>query len=85
MEKPKKKDKENGRKFYSDSVDDGIWDRYSVRKDYIEKDEEKVIRINWFCKNYDVSLKAFKKVIDGLCKSNIVRKDCKLVYEIEIE
>jgi hypothetical protein len=55
---------------------------YSVSKNYVEKNEEKVIRINWFCKTYDIGIKQFKKVIDGLCKNQIVTKDCKLVYEI---
>lgn len=58
---------------------------YSVSKNYVEKNEEKVIRINWFCRTYDVGIKNFKKVIDALCKNKIVLKDCKLVYEIEIE
>lgn len=63
-------------------MDDRLLEMYSVTKNYVEKNEEKVIRINWFCKNYDIGIKPFKKVIDGLCKMQIVSKNCKLVYEI---
>ena len=73
------------RKCYSEYVEDKLLDMYSVSKNYVEKNEEKVIRINWFCRTYDVGIKTFKKVIDALCKNKIVFKDCRLVYEIEIE
>jgi hypothetical protein len=41
--------------------------------------------VNWFCKTYDVNQKAFQRIISGLCESGVVVKNCKLVYEIEIE
>ena len=83
MEKGKKKETTtNPKRFYSDYVEDKLFERYSVAKKYAEKDEEKVIRINWFCKNFDISLRTFKRVIDALCKAEILYKNCKLVFEI---
>lgn len=55
---------------------------YSINKHFTEKNEEKVIRINWFCKTYEISPKIFKRIMSGLYISGIVTKDCKLVYEI---
>jgi len=50
MEKNKKREQTNSRRFYSDCVDDKM-DMYSVSKMYADKNEEKVIRINSFCKS----------------------------------
>jgi hypothetical protein len=57
---------------------------YSVSKQFADKNEEKVIRVNWFCKTYDINQKAFQRIINALHKSGVVVKNCKLVYEIEI-
>ena len=70
------------KRFYSDCIDDKLLHCYSVSKQFAEKDEEKVIRISWFCQAYDVTPRVFKKVIDALCKCGVILKECKLVYEI---
>lgn len=35
MERPRKKETNTGRKFYSDCVDDKLLDMYSVSKNYV--------------------------------------------------
>ena len=80
MEKPKKRETSSLKRFYSDCVDDKLFDCYSISKEYATKDEEKVIRINWFCKTFDVSSKNFKKVLEALCKDGVLTQECKLAY-----
>lgn len=74
MEKGKKKEQNSLKRFYSDCVDDKLFDCYSVSKEFTAKDEEKVIRINWFCKTYEITYKNFKKVVDALCKDGVLNK-----------
>lgn len=83
MEKCHKRGNSNISKCYSDYVDDQL-EMYSVSKQFADKNEEKVIRVNWFCKTYDINQKAFQRIINALHKSGVVVKNCKLVYEIEI-
>lgn len=79
LEKTRKKEPNSNRRFYSDYVDDKM-DMYSVSKMFAEKNEEKVIRINWFCKNNDITLKCFQRIVNGLVRANVVTRDCKLVF-----
>ena len=82
MEKQKKKEGNSLKRFYSDCVDDKAFSRTSTAKKFAEKNEEKIIRIGWFCKNFDISAKNFKKVIDSLCWNGIILRVAKFVYEI---
>ena len=52
VEKPVKKEEHSKKRFYSDCIEDKLLDCYTISKQYAEKDEEKVIRVNSFCKKH---------------------------------
>lgn len=86
MEKPKKAESTNSlKRYHSGYFEDGLLDTYTIAKEYIERDEEKVIRISWFCKTYEISTKVFNRVIDALDRNGVIENVCRLVYEIEVE
>ena len=43
-----------------------MMNKYSVTKQIIEKDEEKILKINNFCKINNLTIKNFMRIIDGL-------------------
>ena len=85
IEKQQKKDSQTKKRFYSDYVDDRILTNYSVSKQIIEKDEEKNIKINNFCKTNAISQKNFMRIIDGLVEIGMISINCRAIYEIEID
>lgn len=52
VEKSNKKEDQSRKRYYSDYIDEKIFDSYTVSKQYAEKDEEKVIRIATFCRKH---------------------------------
>ena len=85
MEKPRKKDDNQRRRFFSEFVEsNALLSCYSVTKQAIQKNEEKVLRINTFCRTNNVTLKSLYQILECMCSLDIVEKICKLTYEIEI-
>ena len=85
VEKPIRKEEQSKKRFYSDCIEDKLLDCYTISKQYAEKDEEKVLRINTFCKKYEISPKLFTKIIDALEKNSAVGINYRTMYEIEID
>jgi hypothetical protein len=52
VEKPLKAPEHSKKRFYSDCIEDKLLDCYTISKQYAEKDEEKVIRVNTFCRKH---------------------------------
>ena len=52
VEKPAKKEEHSKKRFYADCIEDKLLDCYTISKQYAEKDEEKVLRVNSFCKKH---------------------------------
>jgi hypothetical protein len=63
IEKVQKKDAQIKKRFYSDYIDDRMLNCYSISKQIIEKDEEKNLKINNFCKVNCVTVKNFMRII----------------------
>lgn len=82
IEKQQKKDSLVKKRFYSDYIDDRMLINYSVSKQIIEKDEEKNIKINQFCRNNSITQRNFNRVIDGLVEIGMININCKAIYEI---
>lgn len=82
IEKQQKKDSLVKKRFYSDYIDDRMLTNYSVSKQIIEKDEEKNIKINQFCRNNSISQKNFSRIVDGLVEIGMININCKAIYEI---
>lgn len=66
VEKSSKKEDQSKKRYYSDYIDDKIFESYTISKQYAEKDEEKVIRIATFCRKYEISNKLFDRILDSL-------------------
>lgn len=79
IEKPQKKDNQTKKRFYSDYIDDRLMTNYSVSKQIIEKDEEKNIKINNFCKTNFLTQRNFMKIIDGLVEVGMISINCRAV------
>ena len=58
---------------------------YSVCKQYAEKDEEKVIRMNAFCRKNQISSRLLTKVIDALQSNGVIGINYRTIFEIEID
>ena len=58
---------------------------YTISKQYAEKDEEKVLKINSFCKQHEISNKLFGKIIEALENTNVIVSNYRTLYEIEID
>ena len=84
IEKPQKKDGQTKKRFYSDYIDDRMLNCYSVSKQIIEKDEEKNLKINAFCKANSLTIKNFMRIVDGLVEVGMISINCRAIYEIEI-
>ena len=85
MEKNKKVDSTVYKRYYSGYMEDRLLDCYSICKEYAERDEEKVIRFNWFCKSHEITSKVLNRVLDALDKSNVIRTICRVIYEIRVD
>lgn len=82
VEKPLKKEENNKKRFYSDCIEDKLLDCYTISKQYAEKDEEKVLRMNTFCKKYKISPKLFTKILNALEKNGALAINYRTIYEI---
>ena len=80
VEKPIKKEEQSKKRFYSDCIEDKLLDCYTISKQYAEKDEEKVLRMNTFCKKYEISPKLFTKIIDALEKNGAIGINYRTMY-----
>lgn len=80
VEKPPKKEDNSRKRFYSECVDDKILDCYTISKQYAEKDEEKVLRVNNFCKKYEISPKLFTKIIEALERNGAIGINYRTMY-----
>ena len=85
VEKSLKKEENNRKRYYSDCIEDKLLDCYTISKQYAEKDEEKVLRTNTFCKKHEISTKLLGKIIDALEKSGVIGINYRTIYEIEID
>ena len=82
VEKPVKKEENNKKRFYSDCIEDKLLDCYTISKQYAEKDEEKVLRMNTFCKKYEISPKLFTKILNALERNGALAINYRTIYEI---
>ncbi len=84
MEKPKKVESTVYKRFYSGYMEDQLLDTYTVTKEYVERDEEKVLKSNWFCKTHEISPRVLNRVLEDLDKNDVIKNLCKVVFEIEV-
>lgn len=63
-------------------MEDKLLDCYTISKQYAEKDEEKVIRINTFCRKHEISTKLFGKILDALEKNGVIGVNYRTIYEV---
>ena len=82
VEKPPRKEELSKKRFYSDCIEDKLLDCYTISKKYAEKDEEKVLRMNSFCKRHEISTKLFSKIIDALEQHGAIATNYRTIYEI---
>ena len=85
VEKPIKKEENSKKRFYSDCIEDKLLDCYTISKQYAEKDEEKVLKVNSFCKKHEISSKLFGKIMTALEKNGVIGINYRTIYEIEID
>ena len=72
-------------RFYSDYIEDKLLDSYTLSKQYAEKDEEKVLKINSFCKRHEISSKLFGKIMNALDRNGVIGTNYRTIHEIEID
>ena len=80
-----RREEQSKKRFYSDYIEDKLLDCYTISKQYAEKDEEKVIRINTFCRKHEISTKLFGKILDALEKNGVVGVNYRTIYEVEVD
>ena len=82
MEKPKKVESAVYKRYYSGYMEDNLLDCYSIEKEYAERDEEKVVKVNYFCKTYDINMRTLNRVLDNLEENSVTKNLCRVVYEV---
>lgn len=66
MERPKTISSNTAKRYYSGVMEDQWLQCLSMNKCFFDKDEEKVIKINSFCKRYNISGRVLDRVIETL-------------------
>ena len=85
VEKPVRPQEVTRKRCYSDYVDDRLLEPYTVSKQLAEKNEEKVLRIQWFSKRHQLPVRLVNRILGALEQQQVISMNYRTNCEVEVD